>query len=565
MSPIAPIKRFGAYCLLFLLCSFEIACAPNEPAREGGAEKTEPGEELMTGVERRDTVTSFEGESTDPSMTQASQHSTDQNLLMTDPARSLLPRTPEDGSSQSSQALQQQVIHLRDILMGQDLPEARKVRIRELSGAWLAGDINAAVKLGHILEEGVDQTVPDTVQAFEIFLLAAEEGNAQAQYEVARYLRHGLAGIQDLDAAIQWYESAAEQGHADSWAELGHLIIERKDGEANSIMGIEYFKQAAELGSTDAQFYLGSAYMDGSVVEVDRSESIYYLEMAAQGGNVQAMRGLFHLYANAQSPNANSEKALVYAQKLAEMGDPDGMFQLAMAYTMGTLTPRDPALAEYWLEEAAKSNDVQALYLIGSKLTQAESPEATLGTGRDFLKKATLLGHESACIELLMNLLSDPRGGDEADVEEWFQYAGDAGMGFVKYVESAQRYRGMQLYEALDYLMRHSDDQEKLYRLLLPPRELDANGNAPPRPYYMPKPVFPTGLKMEHYSERVVLGCIIDADGVPFDIEALENAHPLLVEAAIDSFSQWRFEPALAGGKPVETKVRIPMKFTYLH
>lgn len=60
----------------------------------------------------------------------------------------------------------------------------------------------------------------------------------------------------------------------------------------------------------------------------------------------------------------------------------------------------------------------------------------------------------------------------------------------------------------------------------------------------------------------VVLVIDIDAQGKPVDI-VVERSEPAGVfdQAAVDAAWKWQFTPELEGGKPVASRVRVPVDF----
>jgi protein TonB len=42
----------------------------------------------------------------------------------------------------------------------------------------------------------------------------------------------------------------------------------------------------------------------------------------------------------------------------------------------------------------------------------------------------------------------------------------------------------------------------------------------------------------------------------------LESGHPLLVQAALDAVRQWRYQPTLLNGEPVEVDTTIDVVFS---
>ncbi|WP_412531033.1 tetratricopeptide repeat protein, partial [Escherichia coli] len=57
---------------------------------------------------------------------------------------------------------------------------------------------------------GTDKNI---CEARKWFLLAAQNGNTSAQYELARISRFAVEPLRNYEEALQWYLSAATQGH----------------------------------------------------------------------------------------------------------------------------------------------------------------------------------------------------------------------------------------------------------------------------------------------------------------------------------------------------------------
>jgi protein TonB len=62
-------------------------------------------------------------------------------------------------------------------------------------------------------------------------------------------------------------------------------------------------------------------------------------------------------------------------------------------------------------------------------------------------------------------------------------------------------------------------------------------------------------------SGTVRLHAIIGKDGTVREL-TLESGHPLLVQAALDAVRQWRYQPTLLNGEPVEVDTTIDVIFS---
>ena len=60
--------------------------------------------------------------------------------------------------------------------------------------------------------------------------------------------------------AIEWYEKAAEQGHAEAQYNLGNMYHQGDGVDVNYKKAIELYKKAAKQGDAMAQYNLGIMY-----------------------------------------------------------------------------------------------------------------------------------------------------------------------------------------------------------------------------------------------------------------------------------------------------------------
>ena len=74
-------------------------------------------------------------------------------------------------------------------------------------------------------------------------------------------------------------------------------------------------------------------------------------------------------------------------------------------------------------------------------------------------------------------------------------------------------------------------------------------------------PVYPAIAKTAHISGTVVLHAIIGKDGTIQDLQYISGP-PLLMHAAMDAVRQWRYQPTLLNGEPVEVDTTISVVFT---
>jgi protein TonB len=74
-------------------------------------------------------------------------------------------------------------------------------------------------------------------------------------------------------------------------------------------------------------------------------------------------------------------------------------------------------------------------------------------------------------------------------------------------------------------------------------------------------PVYPPLARQTRISGTVRLHAIIAKDGTVQQLEVI-SGHPLLVQAALDAVRQWRYQPTLLNGDPVEVDTTVDVIFS---
>jgi protein TonB len=77
---------------------------------------------------------------------------------------------------------------------------------------------------------------------------------------------------------------------------------------------------------------------------------------------------------------------------------------------------------------------------------------------------------------------------------------------------------------------------------------------------FAPKPEYPAMAKMMRVQGKVRLEAVISADGRIQKLQVL-SGHPLLIQSALAAVAQWRYQPTLLNGDPVEVQTEIEVNF----
>lgn len=164
------------------------------------------------------------------------------------------------------------------------------------------------VKQGHVLK------------ALPLYLPLAEQGNAEAQFQIGLIYVNGLELAKDDKQAVAWFSKAAKRGHKEAQTKLGFMYATGKGVERNYNLAFYWCYKAAEQGDVIAQYNLGLMYAKGQGVVKDNSLAVSWYGKAAAQGDAHAQYNLGEMYANGVGVAKDNKQAADLYRKAAKQG-----------------------------------------------------------------------------------------------------------------------------------------------------------------------------------------------------------------------------------------------------
>jgi TPR repeat protein len=126
-----------------------------------------------------------------------------------------------------------------------------------------------------------------SIQSFQLNQSKANQGDANAQFNLALLYYHGVGTPQDSKQAVYWYTKAAEQGHVNAQYSLGSLYYDGYGEEVpqDSKQAVYWLTKAAEQGLGNAQYSLGHDYQYGDEAPQDYKQAFFWYTKAAEQGH----------------------------------------------------------------------------------------------------------------------------------------------------------------------------------------------------------------------------------------------------------------------------------------
>ena len=195
------------------------------------------------------------------------------------------------------------------------LPFEKKLKLAK------AGDEDAQVAVGKAYEQGGDTGI-NRVEAAKWYGKAADQGNVEAMFRLARLVSEGAQGVKkNLELAAKLYESAARQGHVEAQNWLGYSYQHGYGIQQSDASAIEWYKKAADAGLAVAQNNLGLMYLDGKGVARDYDKAFALFEQAAKQNDPWGLNNLGGLYEMGWGIKQDRQKALGYYKQAFGKGN----------------------------------------------------------------------------------------------------------------------------------------------------------------------------------------------------------------------------------------------------
>ena len=190
--------------------------------------------------------------------------------------------------------------------------------------------LKLAAAQGH---EGARRDLENVEKAQE-YRISAEGGDAEAQYLIGRCHYHGIGTEYDPKKGVEWYRCAAEQGHVEAMYELGKY---------NKLEGIrDGFGVDRELLAEARKWYIAAARR-GHARAAYQLGDIYYFGFG------------FSRFEN------HRKEAVMCYEFAAERGVPEAQYSLGICYEYGYGIEKDFEKAVKWYRLAAEQGNDKAI------------------------------------------------------------------------------------------------------------------------------------------------------------------------------------------------------------
>lgn len=214
----------------------------------------------------------------------------------------------------------------------------------------------------------------------------------QSLKDRARKHYWGIGTTQSYSKALQLYLQAADRGDAEAKYISGGMYFKGLGGNKDLPLAFKLLHQAAMSGksSPESQQILGQAFLLGSGVPKNYGKALHWYTLAAENGNREAMNELGFMYSVGKVVDQDLKKGAEFFLQAAYKGLPIAQYNVGILYYTGNgFDAVDLQKSYAWLNLAASNKHQPAIaarnylesILTGKELAAAQSLSDELARG----------------------------------------------------------------------------------------------------------------------------------------------------------------------------------------
>jgi TPR repeat protein/signal transduction histidine kinase len=303
--------------------------------------------------------------------------------------------------------------------------------------------------------------------AFDELQQKANEGDVQAQFDLALCYLNGTGIEKNEELAFNWHKKAAEQGHVNAQFALGlsyllgnpkqqqnnNLIFKWVNGKfvdknidpafdlgvsqalsgkltsVNDHLAFVWLRKATEQNHAEANYWLGICYRDGIGTHQNDELAFNCFKQASEQGCLDAYYSLALCYRDGKGVKQSDNITFDLLTTAVENGgvEPDAYLSLGELYADGKGVVQSDELAFHWYEKAAEKHNAEAHYRLGNFYYEGRGVEKNNDIAFQHYEIASDIGHVLAkskqghmffCTGAIIIFL----GQTEYSIEEAFEF-----------------------------------------------------------------------------------------------------------------------------------------------
>jgi len=216
----------------------------------------------------------------------------------------------------------------------------------------------ALIYSGSDWKYSVEKSVPiDMVKAREWAAKAARHGSSRAQTAYGAILLKGGNTTKDYAEALSWLRKSAQQADPEAFVLIGDIYAAGAGVDKNYPQAITWYRKAIDSADSQVAYgRLGNMYEEGLGVPLDKTQALQFYEKAAYNTlDAQLHIKLARMYEDGIGTPMDGSKAMQHYGSAALSGNIESMKKLQDVWEKGLLGQKvNLEKAKFWKERIGK-------------------------------------------------------------------------------------------------------------------------------------------------------------------------------------------------------------------
>lgn len=277
-------------------------------------------------------------------------------------------------------------------------------------------------------------------EAFEYFKKGMDNGDLCSTFYYGKMLNEGLGVKQNQKEGANYLLKAADGGFPQAMFYVGKLYMTGDGLTKNAEQAIKWYKMAAGKNVAGAQWELAKCYREGIGTPVNYDMAMNYYAAAVAKGYTKPFKALvtdsipdspFVSYLKGMKAYASKdyEAALGEFKKVEKAKIIDGKVMTGAILINSAYPKNNVKKGIKLLQEAAKNNNPQALYLLATLYEAGKGVPQNMQEAVNYLRKSADMGYGPAQ-SAFGDLYFEGRGVDQNyfQASQWYEKAYDQGL-----------------------------------------------------------------------------------------------------------------------------------------
>lgn len=210
--------------------------------------------------------------------------------------------------------------------------------------------------------------------SFLFMLIAANQGDSVAQYQLAMLYKKGAITNKNLEKAAYYFYLSARQKNPMAIVALGKLYLKGKGVKQDPYLAIQSFLSASYLSSSEGYYELGNIFYNGLGVKQNYSKTLSFYKIAEsidRSSNVLYKIG--YMYKKGYAVSQSNTKMMNYLADAASKGSKDAQYQCGKLFLKGNHVKKNVENGIMYLKLAADQANSKAQYLLGKFYSKSKN------------------------------------------------------------------------------------------------------------------------------------------------------------------------------------------------